>query len=147
MSCRLLVVVRALLVTRAAAIMSSRSRALFQKPRATRGRQELPAHLRERLDAKKCHIAIDLVSQQFDGVTYAGLAGDRRRVEKRPPKEEELCAECERLQYVGAATHAAVHHHSHGSRFGSDARQHAQRRNGTVELPSAVIRDDDAIDA
>ena len=76
-----------------------------------------------------------------------GFAAGDRRIEQRAADEDELRAERQGLDHVGAAPHAAVQHHGHAACFGRDLRQRAQRRHREVELTAGVIGDDDAIDA
>src|SRR5882672_10526150 len=106
-----------------------------------------PRHLRKRGNSKERHVALDLVAQEPDAVAHAGFRADRGRVEEGPADEYELRAERERLQDIGAAADAAVHHHGHAARLRDHRGERAKRRSGAVQLPPAVVRHDDPVDA
>ncbi|MNT09396.1 hypothetical protein D3C72_1441770 [compost metagenome] len=76
---------------------------------------------------------------------HAGGGPDRRRIGERPADKDATRAERERLDYVGAAAYAAVEHHRQVGHGVHDLRQDAQRRDGAVELPAAVVRNDDPV--
>src|SRR6478752_5310804 len=73
---------------------------------------KLPHQIRRDLadaaDAHQREVAVDLVAQQRDRALDARLAAGDRRIEKRPADKDEVGAERQRLDDVGAAPDAAV---------------------------------------
>ena len=79
---------------------------------------------------------------------HTGLTRARCGAQERAADEAKIRAQCQSLQHVGAAAKAAVHDHRHlVARGFADAGQHAQRRHGAVQLPSAVVGDHHAVQA
>ena len=74
----------------------------------------------------------------------ARLAVDGEPPERRAAGQHRACAERERLDDVRAAADPAVDEHldAAADRL-DDLRQHVDRRGDAVELPAAVVRDDD----
>lgn len=71
-----------------------------------------------------------------------------KRIVERAADENEIRAQRERLQYIGAAADASVDHHCDvAPDCLHDSRQHAKRRGRAVQLTPAVIRNDDSVDA
>ena len=57
-------------------------------------------------------------------------------------------AECDAFEYVGTAPDAAIDENRDAPVYRlDDARQRAETRRGTIELPSAVIGNDDPVNA
>src|SRR3954470_17332675 len=75
--------------------------------------QQLTAHVGQPADPNERHVAVDFLLQELDRVPHPGLTGDSSRIEERPSDEDELRADRERLQHVGATANAAVHHYCH----------------------------------
>ena len=101
----------------------------------------------ELVDAEQRHVDGDLFVQERDRACDECFAADRRRVDERPADEGEAGAEGERLEHVGAAPKAAVEQHRRLPADGDDALEHVQGRDGAVELPAAVVGDDDGVGA
>src|SRR6266496_907218 len=92
--------------------------------------------------------AAELAAEDFEHPRDAVAAGDREPVHERPPDEDGTRAEAQRLDDVGAAADAAVEQHLGAAGDGvRDLRQHVERPDARLELPAAVVRDDDAVDA
>src|SRR6185312_13105376 len=90
---------------------------------------------------------VDLCAEDLDHPPRSGLPADGEAVEVRPPDQARLRAECQRLHDIGSSAYAAVEEHLRPAtdRFydlGEDG--HARRR--AVELPAAVVGDDDPVD-
>ena len=83
--------------------------------------------------------------EKRNAVIDSGFSRHRRGIVERAADEHELRPQRERFQHIGTATEAAVDHHVETHRRG-DIGQHAQRRDITVQLPPAVVGNDDAID-
>ena len=76
--------------------------------------------------------------QQGERALHGRLATRHRGEQERPADEDELRAERERLEHVGAAPHAPVQYHGHAVRLGRDLGQRPQRRHRMVELTAAI---------
>src|SRR5437773_1365991 len=109
--------------------------------------QPIRRELGETANAEQRHVAIDFIGQQADRVPHARLSTDRRGESERAAHEYKPGAECQRLEHVGAAAHAAVHHDRDVRARCYDVGQNPQRRHSAVELTAAVVRYDDAFGA
>ena len=114
-------------------------------------RLELPHQVRrdfcDAADAEQRQVAVDLVVQQRDRALDAGFAGGDRRIEERPADQDEMRAERERLEHVGAAADAAVEHHGHAVRLRRRSRAACAGRDRVIELAAAMVGDHHAVDA
>ena len=73
---------------------------------------------------------------------------ERQAVDVGPADQDGVRAQRQRDERVGAAAHAAVEEHRHPAGDLADhARQRVQRRDRAVDLPPAVVGDDDPVDA
>src|SRR5713101_6072843 len=101
-----------------------------------------PAHAEER------HRDPDLVLEQLEHALEARLARRREAAARDAPDADHLGAERDWLHDVGAAPERAVHD---DRRAAPDCRddlgEHVDRAPAVVELPAAVVRDVDALDA
>src|SRR5690606_20048055 len=102
----------------------------FREPRA-------PGHLHRGLE-----LAADRIDRRRDRAAAAGA----ERVRPRPTEQHAARAESDHPQHVEAAADAAVDEHGQSitDRVG-DPRQRARGRPDAVELPPAVVRDDDPV--
>ena len=76
------------------------------------------------------------------------------RPERAKAPQESLAGESRRgperigAHHVAAAAHAGIHHHCRArADLPHDCRKHVDRRRQRLDLPSAVIGDDEAVDA
>ena len=87
----------------------------------------------------------ELLPEQLQHVAGEGLAAGGEAEERKAPGEHGARPESERRRDVAAPPDAAVEEHLDPvSNRVDDRRQRLQRRHHSVELPAAVIRDDDA---
>src|SRR5260370_29864854 len=110
--------------------------------------QEVGAELTEARAADLAHDEVDLAAEDVDRLLDPGNPADDGAVERRPAEKYELGAEAKGDQDVGTAAHAAVEHHSYfvADRC-LDRRQSLERGRRLVELTTAMVRDDDRVDA
>src|SRR5215207_3895681 len=100
------------------------------------------------LDPGKDHVGDELLAEQVECPDHAILATCGERVEHWSSGHHGSSAERERLEYVGAASDAAVEQDlSALPDRRCDRRQRIQRRYRAVELPPAVVGDDDRLGA
>ena len=93
------------------------------------------------------HVTGKFLAQQANGMVDARRAGNGRRIVERTAKEHAARAQRKGLADIAATAHAAVYHDRAIPEGLEHARQHAQRRRGAVELPAAMVRNDDAVHA
>src|SRR5436190_24258925 len=78
---------------------------------------ELPHQIRrdlaDRANPKQREIAIDLGLEQRDRALHAGFAAGDRSIEERAADPDEMRAERQGLDHIGAAADAAIHHDRH----------------------------------
>src|SRR5215471_21542564 len=99
-----------------------------------------PVDIRQ-LDASGCGSNLDeFLLQNFDHTLCAGGAECRKPPPRRPTDLDAIGPQCERLEYVGAATDATIEQHGnpaiHGSHY---LRQDFQRRWTVIHRAPAMI--------
>ena len=86
----------------------------------------------------------DLVAEELEDVARAGFAVGRQAPQRRAAREDRFRAERQRLHDIRPAADAAVEQHRQPARDRlHHLRQRVDRRRHAVELPPAVVRDDD----
>ena len=114
---------------------------------ATIGPQVEAAHGFEVMRTQKPHDAVDLAAVDLQHLCHAGLARHGQAPELRARDQHRVRPQHEGLDDIGAAPDAAVHQHGHTALHGvDDRRQRFQRTRSTVELPAAVVGDDEPVD-
>src|SRR5579872_985974 len=110
--------------------------------------QEIGSEIAEAGAADLAHHEIDLVDKNVDRLLHPRQAIGCRAVKRRPAEEAEIGAEGEGDQDVGAASDAAVQKQGQLVAYrGADCRQHVQGAGCPVELPSAMVRHENAVAA
>src|SRR5262245_49860506 len=105
-------------------------------------------HVADRRASTAYHRRLELVAQVGEQRAYADLAARCQRPEYGTTDENEPRPERERLEHVPAPPHPTIHPHFQatcGRLY--DGGQSIERRDGTVEHPAAVVRDNDRVDA
>src|SRR5260370_27883262 len=83
-------------------------------------------------------------AQDLEHARDTRLTRGRESIRIGAAQEHRARAEADRLEDVTAAPHAAIHQHLHLTVHGGrDFGQGAERRRSAVQLPPAVVRDDD----
>ena len=97
-------------------------------------------------EATKLHRPRQFFGEDLEGALRSLLSGGEDPVERRPARENRIRAKGDRLDDVRAASDAAVDHHAASAGDGGyNIRKEIQGRNTGVELPAAVVRDDDRV--
>src|SRR5262249_42726555 len=105
-------------------------------------------HVADRRASTGYHCRLELVAQVGEQRAYADLAARCQRPEHGTTDENEPRPESERFEHVPAPPHPTIHPHFQptcGRLY--DAGESIERRDGPVEHPSAVVRDNDRVDA
>ena len=101
-------------------------------------------HLRRGAAAEEGERVLGLVAQELEHLPDAGVSAVGEPVHHRPPDEDGAGAERERGDDVASAPNAAVDVDLGPSADGlDDLGQRVQAGDRAVELPAAVVRDDD----
>src|SRR4051794_13683700 len=104
------------------------------------GPQEIGAELVEARAADLTHHEVDLGLEDVDRLFDPRQSERDRAIKRRTAKGDELCAETQRDQYIGAAPDAAVEHHRHSiADRRLDRRQGVKRGRRLIELPPAMV--------
>src|SRR5712692_6776224 len=110
--------------------------------------QEALIELIQARTANLRHREIDLAPQNTDRLAHPRNSAGCRAIERRSPAKNEARAQRQRDQDIRATPHPAVQHNRHpvADRL-PDRRQRFERGGSPVELPPAMIRHDDSVDA
>jgi hypothetical protein len=106
------------------------------------------AGVRNRASSQLAERSLRLVDQQVDDMPRAHLPQSAQSPQKRLADESRFGAERAGTHCVAAAAHTGVHQHRGASaHFAGDRRQRVNRRRQRVNLTSAVVGNNDAVDA
>src|ERR1700722_8751709 len=108
--------------------------------------QNLAAHIRYARQTDLAERASQLVGENIESASRARQAGGGDAIDDRATAEDEIRAMSERREDIGTTADAAIDHHRHlvANRL-PDRRQRLQGRRPAIELPPAVIGDDDPV--
>ena len=109
--------------------------------------EQIRGHRREIGATEQRHVAVDLLAQQSQRVPHPDLARDRCRKHHRPAEKNESCPQGKRCEDIGAPPYAAVIMTVRLPAAATILGQDAERSGGAVELPSAVVGNDDSVHA
>src|SRR5215831_14054286 len=110
--------------------------------------EKIPVQLRNAGAAEIGDRTADLFAVQLDCPRRAGFSRDRRAPKCWAADHDELRPDRERLHDIAAAAKATVHNNGGPASYGVDnRRQDIDRRHRAVEIPAAMIGDDDTIGA
>lgn len=81
-------------------------------------------------------------------MSHPRCAADGGSIHEWAADEYKTGTECKRLQHIPATSDSAIHHHDQiASNRITDRRQHMQWLDGAIQLPAAMVRDDDSVRA
>ena len=104
--------------------------------------------LRDAVTAEQRHDPVHFALEDLERLPRAGLAAGGDTVEHGAAEQHEVGAERQGLDDVGAAAEAAVDEHAQPlAHRRDDRRQRLERGERAVELPPAMVGDDDAVGA
>src|SRR5436309_5256182 len=125
---------------------ASEAERLFSSPLLTC--QNLWPQVRNRPAARQRHREIELGHERSEHVPDAVLAADTETVDIRPPDKHGLRTERDRLDDVASRSNPRVEKHRHAVPDGvDDSRQRVERGDLPIDLASAVVAHDQAVDA
>src|SRR5215217_6809428 len=98
--------------------------------------------------SQQCQRDLELLAQDRERALDTGLAGNRQRPERRPAQQHAASAERERDRDVQPPPDAAVDPDLDAAAYRvGNLLERVDRRRHAIELPSAVVGDDDGVDA
>lgn len=109
----------------------------------------------QRPHTQEAHVHLELVAEDLDCLLHAFLPVRAERIQEWPPDADRARAKRERLEHVARAAHAAVDEdvevrqgpEAACAERGGHLDEDFEARARGVELPSAVVGEDDAVDA